>query len=89
MQNPRPVPDLFINLFGIGTRNCVFTNCFYLVITTTTITTTTVVKKEMGVQATSLQTSACDIEDLRKWQAGQWWRSPLIPALGRQRQADF
>jgi hypothetical protein len=22
-------------------------------------------------------------------QAGQWWRMPLIPALGRQRQEDF
>jgi hypothetical protein len=22
-------------------------------------------------------------------EAGQWWRMPLIPALGRQRQADF
>jgi hypothetical protein len=21
--------------------------------------------------------------------AGEWWRKPLIPALGRQRQADF
>jgi hypothetical protein len=21
--------------------------------------------------------------------AGQWWCMPLIPALGRQRQADF
>jgi hypothetical protein len=21
--------------------------------------------------------------------AGQWWRMPLIPALGRQRQVDF
>ena len=22
-------------------------------------------------------------------QAGQWWHTPSIPALGRQRQADF
>jgi hypothetical protein len=22
-------------------------------------------------------------------EAGQWWRMPLIPALGRQRQVDF
>jgi hypothetical protein len=21
--------------------------------------------------------------------AGRWWRTPLIPALGRQRQVDF
>ena len=25
----------------------------------------------------------------RVWAAGQWWRMPLIPALGRQRQADL
>jgi hypothetical protein len=25
----------------------------------------------------------------KKDMAWQWWRSPLIPALGRQRQADF
>jgi hypothetical protein len=24
-----------------------------------------------------------------KNKAGQWWRTPLIPALGRQRQVDF
>jgi hypothetical protein len=23
------------------------------------------------------------------FKAQQWWRTPLIPALGRQRQADF
>jgi hypothetical protein len=22
-------------------------------------------------------------------EAGQWWRTPLIPVLGRQRQVDF
>jgi hypothetical protein len=26
---------------------------------------------------------------LKKFSAGQWWCTPLIPALGRQRQADF
>jgi hypothetical protein len=25
----------------------------------------------------------------RIYMTGQWWRTPLIPALGRQRQADF
>jgi hypothetical protein len=25
----------------------------------------------------------------KKKEAGQWWRKPLIPALGRQRQVDF
>jgi hypothetical protein len=25
----------------------------------------------------------------KKWPAGQWWCTPLIPSLGRQRQADF
>jgi hypothetical protein len=26
----------------------------------------------------------------KSWEiAGQWWRMPLIPTLGKQRQADF
>jgi hypothetical protein len=25
----------------------------------------------------------------RQVYVGQWWRTPLIPALGRQRQVDF
>jgi hypothetical protein len=30
-----------------------------------------------------------DQEGKIKSQAGQWWCTSLIPALGRQRQADF
>jgi hypothetical protein len=26
---------------------------------------------------------------IKKSLAGQWWYAPLLPALGRQRQADF
>jgi hypothetical protein len=30
------------------------------------------------------------IFQFKEWEgAGQWWRRPLIPALGRQRQVDF
>jgi hypothetical protein len=28
-------------------------------------------------------------KDEKGFRAGQQWRTPLIPALGRQRQADF
>ena len=32
----------------------------------------------------------CDMPSLRFiTAAGQWWHTPLIPALGRKRQADF
>ena len=34
----------------------------------------------------SLQTPDTDIRT--SWGARQWWRTPLIPALGRQRQVD-
>jgi hypothetical protein len=31
-----------------------------------------------------------DADAVKRWNpACQWWRMPLIPALGRQRQADF
>jgi hypothetical protein len=33
--------------------------------------------------------SAIKNKDIKKIAAGQWWHTPLIPALGRQRQADF
>jgi hypothetical protein len=29
------------------------------------------------------------IKNKKQNKAGQWWRTPLIPELGRQRQADF
>jgi hypothetical protein len=32
---------------------------------------------------------ALHLTPLRKGLAGQWWRTPLIPALGGQRQVDF
>jgi hypothetical protein len=29
------------------------------------------------------------IISIKRLKAEQWWRMPLIPALGRQRQVDF
>jgi hypothetical protein len=39
-----------------------------------------------GVQSTHIYNETLS---KRRKRAGQWWRTPLIPALGRQRQADF
>jgi hypothetical protein len=30
----------------------------------------------------------CSMEK-KMYEAGQWWRIPLIPVLGKQRQEDF
>jgi hypothetical protein len=43
-------------------------------------------KMEIETKKSQRETTL-EIENLGK--AGQWWRMPLIPALGRQRQVDF
>ena len=43
-------------------------------------------------QIEKFKTRQCGLEEtleLKTPEAGQWWPMPLIPALGRQKQADF
>jgi hypothetical protein len=36
-----------------------------------------------------METSFSHEMEAKKLSRGQWWRTPLIPALGRQRQVDI
>jgi hypothetical protein len=46
--------------------------------------------REKSPRVLDLKTHSDERKPLEKaWFAGQWWHMPLIPALGRQRQADF
>jgi hypothetical protein len=50
-------------------------------------------RKQLGIKCIfsiyymGLKTEKC--KKPKKQKAGRWWRTPLIPALGRQRQVDF
>jgi hypothetical protein len=43
--------------------------------------------KDRKPQTRDCKELKCPLEELKPSRA--WWRMPLIPALGRQRQADF
>ena len=45
--------------------------------------------KEMGPRKDSFSLSFTVMALKKATWAGRWWHTPLIPALGRQRQADF
>jgi hypothetical protein len=50
----------------------------------------TYVKEERRKQKQKQKNTTIDLGPFKiKNTAGQWWRMPLIPALGRQRQVDF
>jgi hypothetical protein len=45
------------------------------------------IRQEAQVITDCLNCSFLKKKKKKNW--GRWWRMPLIPALGRQRQADF